>query len=58
MIALTKMTPERMNIISDALLRKVTSFLTKNCPQKPAKIDTDVRYIAAKSIQRKMLRLS
>lgn len=46
--ALAKMTPERMNTISEALLRMVTSFLTKNCPQKPAKTETDIMYRAEK----------
>lgn len=43
------MTAERMNTMSEALFRKATSFLTKNCPQKPAKIDTDIKYNAAKT---------
>lgn len=47
MRALAKMTPERMNTMSDALPRNATSFLTKNCPQKPAKIATVMRYNAA-----------
>lgn len=47
--ALAKITPERMNTIIDALLRIVISFLIKNCPQNPAKIDTNVRYKAAKN---------
>jgi hypothetical protein len=41
------MTPERMNTMSEALPRILTSFLTKNCPQKPAKTDTPMRYTAA-----------
>lgn len=45
--ALAKITAERMNTMSDALPRNVTSFLTKNCPQKPAKTDTATRYNAA-----------
>lgn len=49
-IALAKMTPERMNTMIDALLRIVTTFLTRHCPQKPAKTDTLVRYKAAKGI--------
>lgn len=48
MIALAKMTPERMNTIRDALLRIAISFLRRHCPQKPAQRETDVRYIAAK----------
>jgi len=32
----------------DALPRNATILLTKNCPQKPAKIETEVRYNAAK----------
>lgn len=47
-MALAKITPERMNIIMDALLRIAINFRTTNCPQKPAKMDTDVRYTAAK----------
>lgn len=35
----------------EALLRIVTSFLTMNCPQKPAMIDTAIRYKAANSVQ-------
>lgn len=50
-IALAKMTPDRMNTMIDALLRNVTIFLTRNCPQNPAKIDTLVRYRAAKDAQ-------
>lgn len=46
--ALAKITPERMNTIIEVLPRNVTILLTKNCPQKPAKIDTAVRYKAAK----------
>lgn len=46
MIALAKITPERTNTIIDALLRNVIIFLIINCPQNPAKIDTDVRYKA------------
>lgn len=46
--ALAKMTPERMNTMSDALLRIVISFLTRHCPQNPAKTDTNERYKAAK----------
>ena len=48
--ALAKMTPERMNTMIEALLRIVINFLTKNCPQKPAKTDTVKRYNAAKVI--------
>lgn len=47
--ALAKITAESMKTMSDALFRKATSFLTKNCPQKPAMIDTDIRYNAAKN---------
>lgn len=50
-MALAKMTPERTNTMIDALLRNVTIFLTRNCPQKPAKIETLVRYKAAKDAQ-------
>lgn len=46
--ALAKMTPERMNTMIDALPRHAINLLTKNCPQKPAKTDTEVRYNAAK----------
>lgn len=46
--ALAKMTPERMKIMREALLRNATSFLTKYCPQKPAISETDIRYKAAK----------
>lgn len=42
------MTPERMNTMSEALLRIVISFRIKYCPQKPAKIETPIRYRAAK----------
>lgn len=49
-IALAKMTPERMNTMIDALLRIVTTFLTRHCPQKPANTETLVRYKAAKGI--------
>lgn len=42
------MTPERMNTMIDALPRHVINLLTKNCPQNPAKTDTEVRYNAAK----------
>lgn len=49
-IALAKMTLERMNTMIDALFRNVTTLRTRNCPQKPAKIETLVRYIAAKGI--------
>lgn len=45
-IALAKMTPERMNTMIDALFRIETTLRTRNCPQKPAKIETLVRYIA------------
>lgn len=45
-IALAKITPERTNTIIDPLLRNVIIFLIINCPQNPAKIDTDVRYKA------------
>lgn len=48
MRALAKMTPERMNTIKDAFPRIVMSFLTKYCPQNPAKTDTPVRYKAAR----------
>jgi len=48
--ALAKMTPERMNTMIEALLRITINFLTKYCPQKPAKTDTAVRYNAAKEI--------
>lgn len=46
--ALAKMTPERMKTMSEALLSIVISFLIKNCPQKPARTDTAMRYKAAK----------
>lgn len=55
--ALAKMTPERMNTMIDALPRNATILLTKNWPQKPAKIETEVRYNAANKIQRKRLKL-
>jgi hypothetical protein len=45
--ALAKITAERMNIMSDALPINITNLLTKYCPQKPAKIDTIMRYNAA-----------
>jgi hypothetical protein len=45
------MTPERMNTIRDALLRIVIIFLIRNCPQKPAQTDTNVRYTAARSFK-------
>ena len=45
--ALAHMTPERTKTMMEALLRMATSFLIKNCPQKPARIDTDIKYIAA-----------
>jgi hypothetical protein len=45
--ALANITPERMNTMTDALPRNATNFLTKNCPQKPAKTDTVMRYNAA-----------
>lgn len=45
-IALAQMTPERMNTISEALFKIATILLTKYCPQKPANIDTDMRYSA------------
>lgn len=45
--ALANMTAEMMNTMIDALLRTAMTFLTKNCPQKPAKMDTDMRYKAA-----------
>lgn len=59
-MALAKMTPERMNTMSEARLRIAIIFLTKNCPQKPAKTDTDVKYRAAKckQIQEEMRLLS
>lgn len=41
------MTPERMNTMIEALRRKAMSFLMKYCPQKPAIIDTAMRYAAA-----------
>lgn len=41
--ALANITPERMNTMIEALLRKATSFLIKNCPQKPARTDTAMR---------------
>ena len=47
-IALAHMTPDRIKTMMEALLRMVTNFLTKYCPQKPANTDTNVRYIAAK----------
>lgn len=46
--ALVNMTPERMNTMSEGLPRILTSFLTKDCPKKPAKTDTAMRYKAAK----------
>lgn len=46
-IALVKMTPERMNTMIEALLTIATSFLTRYCPQKPADIDTNIKYRAA-----------
>lgn len=46
-MALAKMTPERMNTMREALPNNVISFLTKYCPQKPANIETDMRYSAA-----------
>ena len=46
--ALAKMTPDRMNTMSEALFRIVIIFLTRNCPQNPAMTDTNVRYKAAK----------
>lgn len=45
--ALANMTAERIKTMSDALFRIAMTFLTKNCPQKPAKMDTDMRYRAA-----------
>lgn len=45
--ALAKITLERMNTMIDCLPRNATNLLTKNCPQKPAKTDTVVRYNAA-----------
>lgn len=48
--ALAKMTPERMNTMSEALPRILMTFLTKYCPQNPAKTDTPVRYKAAKRV--------
>jgi len=50
--ALAKMTPDRMNTMIDALPRNATNLLTKNCPQKPAKIETDVRYNAARNTRK------
>lgn len=50
-MALAKITAERTNTMIDALLRNVTIFLTRNCPQKPAKIETLVRYNAAKDTE-------
>lgn len=44
--ALAQMTPDRTKTMMEALLRIATSFLMKNCPQKPARIDTDIKYIA------------
>lgn len=44
--ALAQMTPERTKTIMEALLRIATSFLIKDCPQKPARIDTEIKYIA------------
>lgn len=41
--ALAKMTEERMKTMIDALFKNFTSFLTKNCPQKPAITDTEMR---------------
>lgn len=41
--ALAKMTEERMKTMIDALFKIFTSFLTKNCPQKPANTDTEMR---------------
>lgn len=46
-IALAKMTADRMNIMGEALFKIVMSFLIKHCPQKPARIDTPIRYKAA-----------
>ena len=46
--ALAKMTPERMNTIIEALFRIDITFLTKYCPQKPAKTDTPIKYKAEK----------
>jgi len=54
-MALAKMTPERTNTISEARLRMAIIFLTKNCPQNPAKTDTDVRYRAANEVGKKRL---
>jgi len=48
--ALAKMTPERMNTMIEALLRISINFLTKYCPQKPARTDTAVRYNATKEM--------
>lgn len=42
--ALAKMTPARMNTMIEALPKIVVNLLMKNWPQKPAKIDTDMRY--------------
>ena len=48
MRAFAKMTPERMNTIIEALFRIDITFLTKYCPQKPAKTDTPIKYKAEK----------
>lgn len=45
--ALANMTAERIKTMSEALFRTAMSFLMKNCPQKPAKMDTKMRYSAA-----------
>lgn len=45
--ALAKMTPESMNTMIDARFKIAISFLMKHCPQKPARIDTLMRYRAA-----------
>jgi len=34
------MVPDRMKMMSDALPIKATSFFTKTCPTKAAKVDT------------------
>ena len=46
--ALAKMTAERMKTMREARFRNTTIFLTRYCPQKPARSETDIRYKAAK----------
>lgn len=41
------MTADRIKTMSEALFRIAMSFLTQNCPQKPARTDTNMRYSAA-----------